>query len=347
MTDVAPGSAIRRLEETLLGGTRRWNRLQVAEQTGMSTERGAELWRAMGFAEVDDHEVMFTDADVAALRSLHELEDSGLVDPHTAVAQARAMGQQLARLADWQVALVSERMAAQIGEVSTERQVELTRVVAEHILPAIEQLVVFVWRRQLAAIALRPFGEQEAAVGDNRTLTVGFVDLVGYTELTRDMDDQALSGLLEAFEARATDLVVRHGARMVKTLGDEVLFVADTAEAAGEVALALAELHEADDDLPRVRGGLACGDVLTRFGDVFGATVNLASRLTTRARPGTVLVDAAAAEQLGSTGQFALRRVPRQHVRGFPPVEAYALRRPEGTPQAPDALAVSSDEEET
>ena len=97
---------------------------------------------------------------------------------------------------------------------------------------------------------------------------------------------------MEYFEDEMTRTVVDHGGRVIKTIGDEILFVADDPRAAAEVALLVTERGADEDDrFPQVRAGIAYGDVVSRLGDVFGPTVNIASRLTSVARPGTVLVD--------------------------------------------------------
>ena len=123
-------------------------------------------------------------------------------------------------------------------------------------------------------------------------LAVGFVDIVGYTSRSKQLDEAELVGWLEHFEDATTGLVVDHGGRIIKTIGDEVLFVADRAGDAAEVALLLTERGaDEDDEFPAVRAGIAYGDVVSRLGDVFGPTVNIAARLTSVARPGSVLVD--------------------------------------------------------
>ncbi len=136
----------------------------------------------------------------------------------------------------------------------------------------------------------------------DRRLAVGFADLVGFTRLTRRMEEEELGELVEAFETAAADLVAAHGGRLIKTLGDEVLYAADDAGIAAEIALRLIETMANDETMPELRVGIAFGTVTTRMGDVFGTTVNLASRLTSIAPRDAVLVDGAFAEELIRTG---------------------------------------------
>ena len=116
---------------------------------------------------------------------------------------------------------------------------------------------------------------------------------------------------------------------MIKNIGDEVLFVADDVARAAEAALIMtARGSDADDDFPEVRAGVAYGEVVARLGDVFGPTVNIASRLTSIARPGTVLVDDGAHERLSSEDPpFTFRKLRRTSVKGYDHLQPWALRR--------------------
>jgi adenylate cyclase len=193
------------------------------------------------------------------------------------------------------------------------------------VLPDLERILVLVWRRQLAVHGQRTL----AAVtdGDTRTLAVGFADIVNYTRLSRSLRPDALVALLEEFESRATLLLSEYGGQLIKTLGDEVLFIADAVPAGAEIALGLVEKYAGDHEQPDLRVGLACGSVLSRLGDVYGEPVNIASRLTSLARPGSVLIDRAVAAALADDPAYEIHRLPRQQVRGYRHLEASVLRR--------------------
>ncbi len=144
----------------------------------------------------------------------------------------------------------------------------------------------------------------------DRRLAVGFADLVGFTRLTRRLEEEELGELVESFETTAADLVAAHGGRLIKTLGDEVLFAADDAGTAAEIALRLIEAMGQDETMPALRVGIAFGTVTTRMGDVFGTTVNLASRLTSIAPKDAVLVDGAFAAELVRHGEAPESEAP-------------------------------------
>ena len=324
-------------ERLLLEGPRRYTRLQVAELAGVPPERTRRLWRALGFPDAADDEQAFSDADVAALKVLRELIDSGFVGPDTEATIARAMGQALSRLADWQTGMLAEALgrAGDDGErhpASPDEAVAAARA----LLPMLQQIQNYVWRRHLAANADRLLSS--AGGGDRRELAVGFADLVGYTSRSRGMGGRELGAMLEDFESIAAEVIARHRGRVVKTVGDGVLFTASSAVDAMEIALGLPDAWDAEDR-PPLRVGAAYGEVLTRLGDVYSPVVNLASRLTSIARPGTVLVDRELADRLRdldeSDDAYKVRPLRRVSVRGYEHLQPWLVRR-RGDPNSDD-----------
>jgi adenylate cyclase len=312
------------LDALLLGGPRRLTRDDVAERSGVPLERARRYWQALGFADTQGT-AAFTDADVEALRRVAALVDDGVISDDMAVALLRALGHSVGRLASWQVDLVLDQLAGGSGRRSG-LSVDEAYATAERLLPELAPLLLHVWRLQLAASVDRVVNDEETLV-DAAHLTVGFADLVGFTELARRLDERALGDLVEAFEHRAADCLTAAGARVVKTLGDEVLFVAAAPEAAADGALALVEQLTPGNGGPELRVGLATGLVVARMGDFFGTTVNLANRLTSMARPSTVLVDPGTAEDLGGLPGYATRALGPRPVRGLGVVEPYVLTR--------------------
>lgn len=300
----------------------------------MPLELATELWRLLGFAQADDEDVAFTEADVEALRLARDLQRLGVLSPERQAALVRTWGRSFARLAEWQTEL--------LAAVALERD-DPARTMAElsgEVLPRVERLQGYVWRRHLASAGARLLGVEDAAGGSTTRLAVVFADIVGYTSRSKELGESELVAWLEHFESRTTDLAVEHGARVIKNIGDEVLLVADDPAAAVTVALTLAAWGESeDDDFPRVRAGIAHGEVVSRLGDVFGPTVNVASRLTSVARPGTVVVDEGVHEALAGEDDDApehgtatvssdldFRRIRRLSVKGYPRLRAWAVR---------------------
>jgi len=192
----------------------------------------------------------------------------------------------------------------------------------------LEPLLVYAWRRHLSAAISRMVSDSEPTMDSSGVVRcVGFADLVSFTRLVRRLSERELARVVQRFEALASDVVTAHGGRVIKTVGDEVLFVARGAAPAAAIALDLVEAMAVDDLLPDVRVGMASGQVVSRLGDVFGITVNRASRLTAVAKPRTVLVDDAMAASLASTSGFEMSPLRRRTLRGIGQVTPWNLRR--------------------
>ena len=322
------------LERLLLDGPRRYTRLQVAALSGMAPERTQRLWRALGFPDASDDDPAFTDADIQALGVLSTLIDSGFVGPDSEASIARAMGQSLSRLADWQTDMLADALARAAGpDDSPEASAAEAVAAARALLPRRRQVQDYVWRRHLAANADRLLAS--AGPGDRRELAVGFADLVGYTSRSRGMGGRELGAMIEDFESTAAEVIARHSGRVVKTVGDGVLFTAGTGVAAVEIGLELPEVWAAEDR-PPLRTGAAYGRVLTRLGDVYSPVVNMASRLTSLARPSTVLVDRELAQQLRGNAAYRVRPLRRVSVRGYDHLQPWLVqRRPAGEEDNP------------
>jgi adenylate cyclase len=326
-------NALEVVERFLLGAQPGLTRGQVAEQAGVPLEIAEQLWRLLGFPNQTDEALAFTEADVEALRLTHDLVELGILGADSQAALVRTWGRSYARLAEWQTSLLTE--VAIEGPDPEKRLTEL----AASVLPRVEKLQSYIWRRHLASATNRLLAVD--STGSAVSQAVCFVDIVGYTSRSKTLAESELVDWLEHFEDEAAGLVVDLGGRIIKTIGDEVLFVADDASAAAEVALRLVERGaDPEDRFPQVRGGLAYGDVVSRLGDVYGPVVNIAARLTSVARPGTVLVDRGAYEALSGRSPdeeeatdgagdaaYGFRRLRRTPVKGYAKLQPWVLRR--------------------
>ena len=162
-------------------------------------------------------------------------------------------------------------------------------------------------------------------------LTVGFVDLVGFSSLAQELTPAGLSGLLDDFEDRAYDIVGEHGGQLVKQIGDEVMFVVLEPGSACEIALSLVDAFREEHSAVMPRGGLATGDLLTRDGDYYGVEVNLAARLADIAVPQEILVSVDTkhlAEKDDDADELLFEPAGRRALKGFAvPVEVFSLGR--------------------
>jgi adenylate cyclase len=313
------------LEEVVLGAPRRHTRVQLAEAAGLDLDEGRRLWRSMGFPETPDDAAIFNDRDLAATRLMTGLTEAGFLDPDVREAVARATAQSMSRLAEWQIGML-RRLIETEGAPLTPH--EALRVAAA-VLPALEELQTYVWRRHLAAAVARMLVADGADGGPDGTenLAVGFADMVGFTRTTRRRSTAELAEMVERFGSSTTEVIADGRGRIIKTIGDEVLFVADDIGDGAAIALALRDRVRTEKVLPQLRIGLAAGPVLVRYGDVYGEVVNIAARLTSHARPDSVLVDREVAEALAVDPRFALRPLRPLTVAGYRHLHPWMLER--------------------
>jgi adenylate cyclase len=325
------------IEELLLGGELRYTRLDAVRLTGVSMEFADRLWRAFGYPQPADDAVAFTEGDITALRGMRRLMDDGFFDEDTSIRMVRAVGQTMARLAEWQVDI----MIGEIVDGQDPPHPDFVKDILDTVETRIEELeplIVHAWRRQLAASGTRAMAvaaaEDETASVRMR-LVVGFADMVSFTQASRGMDEDDLARMVESFEETTSDVIASSGGRLVKTLGDEVLFSAEAPRTGCEIALGIGEAVAAHASIPDVRVGVAYGPVLPLMGDVFGTTVNLAARLTSIARPGSVLIDAGLAAELDDSPDYHVHRLVRRPARGLGLIQPYVLRRRLPPPDRP------------
>ena len=315
------------LERAILGEDPAFTAFEVAEETGVTIDQLRRLWRALGFPE-HGAEIAFTHADVDAVSTLTALVDSDLIDFDMAVMLTRAVGQNMARLADWEVASLVHRIEEleRSDQATGSRSDSAMRLVRD-LNPRFEELMVYAWRRHLAAAAARieALGANEE---DLRTtqVTVGFADIVGFTALSNEVSRERLGDIVEIFETRCADVVAANRGRVIKSLGDSVLFVNSDPIKAYDTAEGIITVVGRDPRMPEVRVGLASGAVVMRLGDVFGPPVNMAARLTAVARRNRIIIDQETADLLPED-QFETRRLPARPVRGFGLVEPLTVRR--------------------
>jgi len=305
---------LRPLAEGLLGRPE-LTAAEVARDAGVDLDMARRLWRALGFPPVDDEARVFTRSDVTVLRAVGTLLEREQRDPAVVVQLTRVMGRSLSIIADALAAAARDWQ---------EPPADAGGGAAPALIVELEHLIGYVWRRHLLAALLRRAASPAAAAGST---VVGFADLVGFTALSQALDPKDLAVIVDRFEAIAYEHVPEHGGRVVKMIGDEVMFAVDTPQAAVEIALGLVEAHARAAELPDVRVGLARGPTLAWEGDVYGPTVNLASRLVNVARPGTVLVSDALGQDLREEPGLTLRHLRPVRLQGIGRVRSWVVRR--------------------
>ncbi|PKZ37530.1 adenylate/guanylate cyclase domain-containing protein [Kocuria rhizophila] len=333
-------AAVRHLDSLLLGSQRNLRRREAAHEADLSSASARKIWRALGFPNLSDDDVYFTNEDVRALKLVSSLVQDNKLSEEAALSLARSVAQLTDRMVVWQVEALVEDMVAHRDMTDARARRELLTLLPDLLQP-LEQLLDYAWRRQLSAAVQRLAMRGERPDGSTVILHdaapdvgasalplargVGFADLVSYTSLSRQMNERTLANLVQRFEKRCAEVISIGGGRVIKTIGDEVMFLSETPEGGAQISLALARIIKEDPLLPQARVAFVWGRVLPRLGDLYGPTVNLASRLVALTEPGGVVVDESTARVLRGDERFVLEPQPTRNVRGFGDVRPVAL----------------------
>ena len=281
----------------------------VARATGCDAAQVRTIYEGMGL-RVEDL-AGFGEGDIT-LVSLVTSDTSGIVDL-VGPQLLRVAGSSLARLAEATVAAyvqdVEHREAA-VGDLLSEAD---QNALASALVLVLGDALPTVFRHHMWTAVRRQRAAQSGVESPEIVrLAIGFVDLVGFTSLSRFAGPAELIATIDDFERRAFEIAHRCGGRIVKSIGDEVMISAHDARTVAAIALELISGAEADPSVAP-RGGVSAGDVLFRLGDYYGSVVNLASRLTGEAVPGEVLID----QPLDDGDGLSTQPAGRRSLKGF------------------------------
>ncbi|MDR0944576.1 MAG: adenylate/guanylate cyclase domain-containing protein [Bifidobacteriaceae bacterium] len=341
MTELMPSPAplrsryttVEDLAQTAGGDSPSLSLSDLEASTGLDARRIQTLCHAIGLPPVTDPDaITFTARDAQELSHAAAAVDSGVIDAQTQLNLFQAAAATAERLAWSQIETIME-FAARTGapDGAPAQLAAIDRVAG--LADQLEAQMTYVWRHQLARAVRRIGGravaaqETPAGSAQDTARAVGFADLVDYTAVTGAFGRAELDALVQEFTAVTRDIVAQGGGRIVKTLGDAVMFVTEDAAHGANIALGLAEALGATGHTPPARVALAFGPVLGRYGDVFGTTVNRASRLADIAEPTQVLIDEPTARQLQGTNTVAVTPRPAVELAGLGPVRPYRLDR--------------------
>lgn len=268
-------------------------RAQLARRAGVDEEFVGRVWRALGLPPGDPEEPLFSRRDVEGLRILAAMRT--IFDEGDLLEATSVLGLAMSQVASSQVDLYRRWVTSQVPDAYGGNLNFVLRNVAmiDLMLPTAAHLLGIVHRRHVE-VAVRNESvamveEAEGGLPGQVELCVGFADLVGFTAASEQMLPMELGEMAGGLVRHAEETLPARGARIVKTIGDAVMFTGPDPASTAAAALDLVEQAGRDGSLPPLRAGLAYGPVLRRFGDCFGRTVNVASRLCAVAPPGSVL----------------------------------------------------------
>jgi adenylate cyclase len=304
---------------------------EFAGRVGVSIEQLQKISLAAGLAPSGAHDEarIFSARDEPVFAAFNA--GVALFGERATLHFIRVMGSALAQVAEAAVALFGANVQRPLTEQQAPAEVHFkSSVLATQALAGVGSGLDTLFRFH-AETAIRRLGRAREGVDsfESARLVVGFVDLVGFTPLAERVDPRELSALFDDFEDRAFDVITAHDARLVKLIGDAIMFTAFEADDACDIALTLVE-EFADDSSPVTpRGALAGGEMLVRGGDYYGPVVNLAARAADLAVPHEVLVSESVAAETGPA--FRLEPAGRRLLKGFAqPVALAAVTRAEG-----------------
>jgi adenylate cyclase len=303
---------------------------ELAAKVGAEIADVRTFWRALGFVDPVEGERSFNRRDVAILKSLVSLSRDGLIDRDVSLQVARVLGLSMAQVAT-AVVDASENRSVERSEQLTEGD-EVTAdeaagslaVRAGELLPFLTDVMDYSFRRHLRAAARRRVVLAGAVGGSGQV--IGFADLVRFTELSMQLDDRELARLVGRFDQLVNGVVVRHGGRIVKMIGDAAMFTVLDPVHAALIALELSDAVGGDDVLSGLRIGMASGPILARDGDLYGPVVNMASRLAALGRSGAINVSQDLRNAIAADDRFALRSLGQWKLRHIGDVRVYRLR---------------------
>ncbi len=302
---------------------------EVAARADVDEEFALQVWRCTGFPEPRPFERRFGLQDVELLEVFRVLRE--FVEHDQILQLARTIGEAVSRIAEAEVALMRSNIEAPLAHSG--RYVDVARTysqVATELFPRVAASIDTLHRHHLEAVGRR-YSDVGAPPSPLNVvqLAVGFADLAGYTGMWEERETHELAAMLTRFESTTGDVIAAAGASVVKRIGDAVMFVTNAPGVACSLALDLLDACVAAG-LPKLRVGLAFGDVMVRQGDFYGVAVNLAARLVGSADPGTALTDRELFDRLARVrGGYVFVAAGRLNLAGFvAPVEAYQLLRP-------------------
>lgn len=288
---------------------------ELSRLCGLDLEFVVAVRRALGLPQADADEPVFRKADVEAFRELGSLRREMRLADDAVLEVLAVAGRSLWKISETALAVVDEAVSGTAADEAdlAARYAQAARRLGTVAGPLLEGAMHAQVREGVRGESVTPDEIRSGRIDDTWTVSVCFVDLVGFTQLGHGRPPAEANDLARRLERLATD-VARAPVRLVKTMGDGAMLVSTEAGPLLDAALELRARSVADTILAPVRIGIAHGEAFARGGDWYGATVNLAGRVVDLAEPGTILVTRSARDAV--SGRYGWSPARRERVRG-------------------------------
>jgi adenylate cyclase len=328
----AAGAIIYLAADRVIVGTERYTASEVAELSGIDEGFLVKARRAMGLPIPEADEAVYTEAEVETTRMIHIARDAGISDEEL-LDLLRVLGRGLSQAAE-RLRALPLKLVLEPGMSESELAYEYARAAGSLyplVNPLLANMLVLHLKHATQSTVVSALERSGGHLPGSREVSICFADLVGFTRLGEEVTPDELGRLAVRLEALAGD-VAEPPVRLVKTIGDAAMLASPESEPLLGAALNLIDAAEAEgDDFPQLRAGAALGQALPRAGDWFGRPVNLASRITSVARPSSLLVERELRESVEGPYRWSFAGERRlKGIRGAVPL--YRARREEAAP---------------
>jgi adenylate cyclase len=313
------------VEKVLGGGGDRYSAREIEELTGLDQAFLERIWRGLGMALAEPEDRVFSEADLEAARRAKAFRDAGL-DQEGILEISRTIARSMSNVAATIASVFSETyMRAGDDEQSLAlRYAEASRELTPMLGPVLEHILNVQQRSLIRQAAVDTATLEAGRMPGGQEMSFCFADLVGFTSLGESVPADELGAVAERLEGMAMD-VSEPPVRLIKTIGDAVMLASREPDALLDAALRLVDAADRESEsFPQLRAGIACGEAIPRAGDWYGRPVNLASRITDIARPGSLL----AAEEVKAIadGGYAWSFAGARKIKGVGEVKLYRVR---------------------
>jgi adenylate cyclase len=323
----ASGTIIFLPADRVIVGSKRYTAAEVSERSGVELDFLVAARRAMGLPIPEPQDPVYTEAEVESAARTVLAREAGISDEEI-LDLLRVLGRGLSQAAE-SLRLLPLKLVLEPGLSERElagRYAEAVAALYPMVDPLISNVLALHLRHTAQSEVISALERSGGQLPGSREVAVCFADLVGFTRLGEEVAPDELGRLAVRLEALASE-VADPPVRLVKTIGDAAMLASPESEPLLDAALSLIDAADAEgEDFPQLRAGTAVGTALPRAGDWYGRPVNLASRITAVARPGSLLAAREVRESVSERYRWSY--AGERRLRGIrDPVALFRARR--------------------